>query len=53
LWDVIVPELERQRLMSRLDGVTLQALCATCPLEAPRRRALLRGVDERVGKIGA
>jgi phage terminase small subunit len=29
LWDVIVPELERLRLVSRLDGVTLEALCAT------------------------
>ena len=29
LWDAIVPELERIRLVSRLDGVTLEALCAT------------------------
>jgi phage terminase small subunit len=29
LWDAIVPELERLRLVSRLDGVTLEALCAT------------------------
>jgi phage terminase small subunit len=29
LWDVIVPELEQLRLVSRLDGVTLEALCVT------------------------
>jgi phage terminase small subunit len=28
-WDVIVPELERLRLVSRLDGCTMEALCAT------------------------
>jgi hypothetical protein len=27
--DVIVAELERMGLLSRLDGVTLEALCAT------------------------
>ena len=26
LWDAVVPELERLRLVSRLDGVTLAAL---------------------------
>jgi phage terminase small subunit len=29
LWDQVVPELERLRLLSRLDGVTLEALCVT------------------------
>jgi phage terminase small subunit len=29
LWDAVVPELERLRLLSRLDGVTLEALCVT------------------------
>jgi phage terminase small subunit len=29
LWDAIVPELERLRLVSRLDGDTLEASCAT------------------------
>jgi phage terminase small subunit len=29
LWDAIVPEFERLRLVSRLDGVTLEALCVT------------------------
>jgi phage terminase small subunit len=29
LWDTIVPELQRLRLLSRLDGVTLGALCVT------------------------
>jgi phage terminase small subunit len=29
LWDVIVPELERMRLVSRLHRVTLETLCAT------------------------
>jgi phage terminase small subunit len=29
LWDSVVPELERLRLLSRLDGVTLEALCVT------------------------
>jgi phage terminase small subunit len=27
LWDQVVPELERLRLLSGLDGVTLRALC--------------------------
>ena len=29
LWDAVVPELEHLRLLSRLDGVTLEALCTT------------------------
>jgi phage terminase small subunit len=29
LWDAVVPELERLRLLSWLDGVTLEALCVT------------------------
>lgn len=29
LWDQVVLELERLRLLSRLDGVTLEALCVT------------------------
>jgi phage terminase small subunit len=29
LWDAIVPELEGLRLLSRLDGVTLEMLCVT------------------------
>lgn len=29
LWDAIVPELERLRLVPRLDGVTLELLCTT------------------------
>jgi phage terminase small subunit len=29
LWDAIVPKLERLRLLSRLDAVTLEALCVT------------------------
>jgi phage terminase small subunit len=29
LWDAIVPKLERLRLLSRLDGVTLEMLCVT------------------------
>jgi phage terminase small subunit len=29
LWDQVVPELGRRRLLSRLDGVTLEALCTT------------------------
>ncbi len=29
LWGAVVPELERLRLLSRLDGVTLEALCVT------------------------
>ncbi len=32
LWDAICPELERMRLLSRLDGVTLEMLCRTYAL---------------------
>ena len=32
LWDAVVPELERLRLLSRLDGVTLEILCRTYAL---------------------
>jgi hypothetical protein len=47
------PELERLRLLSRLDGVTLEALCTTYPpMAAPRRGARRRGADDRARDAG-